>query len=79
MPNTVRLDHLDIESIELPHDVAEKLRSEAKKSRLSIPDLIMHWLEDQADAREAAGVMKRIKAGEEKTSPAEEVWSRLGI
>ena len=79
MPNTVRLDHLDTESIELPHDVADKLRSEARKSRLSVPEFIMQWLEDHADAREAAAVMKRIKSGEENTAPAEEVWSRLGI
>lgn len=77
MPNTFQLNQLDTESIQLPQAVADKLRAEAKKSRLSVPEFLMQWLEDQADARESAAVMKRIGAGKEKALPWNEVRKRL--
>ena len=77
MPNTFQLNQLDTESIELPQAVANKLRAEAKKSRLSVAEFLMQWLEDQADARESAAVMQRIGAGKEKVLPWSEVRKRL--
>ena len=79
MPDTAVIDQSETELIALPHEVANKLRVEAKKSRLSVAEFLMQWLEDQADGREAAEIMKRIESGKEKTIPAEEVWARLGI
>jgi len=77
MPNTSQLDQLDTESIQLPQAVADKLRAEAKKSHMSVPEFLMQWLEDQADAREAAAVMQRIEAGKEKALPWDQVRNRL--
>lgn len=71
------LEHLNTEAIQVPADVAALLRSEAKKSKLSIPELLMQWIEDQADARDSAAVMKRIKDGKEKTAPWSEARKRL--
>ena len=79
MPNTAVIDQSETELIALPLKVANMLRAEAKKSRLSVAEFLMQWLEDQADGREAAAILKRIESGKEKTIPAEEVWARLGI
>ncbi len=77
MPHTSQLDQLDTESIQLPQAVVDKLRAEAKKSHMSVPEFLMQCLEDQADAREAAAVMQRIEAGKEKVLPWEQVRNRL--
>jgi predicted DNA-binding protein len=77
--NAVALDSQSTRTIELPAEVAALLQNEARRSRKSIAECIMQWLEDQADGREAARISKRIKAGKEKVYPAKEVWARHGI
>lgn len=72
-------EDLATESIQLPSDLASRLKAEAERNRLSIPELLMQWVQDQADGREAVATMKRIKSGKEKVSPAADVWARLGI
>lgn len=67
------------ETIELPTEVAGMLKAEAKKSRLSIPEFIMQWLEDQADARVALKRLKDLESGKTKAVPAKDVYARLGI
>ena len=67
------------EFVELPSEVAGLLKAEAKKSRKSVAEFVMQWLEDQADGREAAKRMQDLKAGKTKAMPAEEVFARLGI
>jgi hypothetical protein len=42
-----------------------------------VPEFLMQWLEDQADAREATAVMQRIEAGKEKVLPWDQVRNRL--
>ncbi len=76
-PNSVAIDGLATESIKLPAKVASMLKSEAEKNQLSIPELLLQWLDEQADARESAAVMKRIKDGQEKTSSWSEARKRL--
>lgn len=66
-------------TIELPENIASMLQAEAKRSRKSIAQYVAQWLQDQADGREAARVMQRIKEGKEKAISAEEVYAQLGI
>ena len=79
MTATFSLEHLDTEAIQLPQEVAAKLKAEAKKSRLSVPEFIMQWLEEQADIREATKRLHDLKSGKTKAIPAEEVYARLGL
>jgi len=79
MKSTLVLGNQPIQTIELPVEVADMLKSEAKRNRKSIAEFIMQWLEDQIDGREAAKRMKRVKEGKSKLIPAEEVYARLGI
>ena len=79
MPNTAGIHQSETEPIALPLEVANMLRAEAKKSRLSVAEFLMQWLEDQADGREAAAILKRIESGKEKTIPAEKVFRELGL
>jgi len=67
------------EFVELPTDVADLLKAEAKRSRKSVAQIIMQWLEDQSDGRVAAKRMQDLKSGKTKTLPADEVYARLGI
>lgn len=76
---TVALHHVDNVTIELPSEVAQLLKAEAKQNKLSVAEFIMQWLEDQADGREAQRRMKLLKAGKTKAIAASEVYARLGI
>lgn len=67
------------EFVELPVEVADLLKAEAKRSHQSIAEFMMQWLEDQADGREATQRMKDLKTGKTKAIPAEDVYARLGI
>ncbi|TXT38654.1 MAG: hypothetical protein FD135_2757 [Comamonadaceae bacterium] len=67
------------QTIELPEELASMLHAEARRSRKTIAQYVAQLLEDQADGREAAKVMKRIKEGKEKVYPASEVWAKHGI
>jgi predicted DNA-binding protein len=73
------LDQIATQTIELPAQVAVMLKSEAQRSKKSIAQYLAQWLEDQADGREAAKIMQRIKEGKEKVYPADDVWARHGI
>ena len=66
-------------SLDLPEDVANMLQKEAKAHRKPVATYLREWLEDQADAREAARRWKDIQSGKTKTIPDEEVYKRLGI
>lgn len=66
-------------AVYLPEAVASGLQREAKTSRKSIEKMVAQWLEDQADYRAAAAVLKRVKAGKEQLHDAEEVYKRLGL
>lgn len=68
-----------VASIELPARTAQMLQAEAKRARKPIGKLVLEWLEDQAEEREAAKVVKRIKEGKEKMIPAAEVYAKLGL
>jgi predicted DNA-binding protein len=68
-----------LDNIALPHDVVKMLHREARLSRKSVTEAIRQWLQDQADGREAAKVLKRIQEGKEKLHPAKEVYARLGL
>ena len=68
-----------LEAIEIPVNLAKMLKAEARRRRKSVAAVIAGWLEDQADAREASRIMRRIAAGRERVIPAEEVYARLGI
>ena len=67
------------EFVELPVEVAGLLKAEAKRNRKSIAELMMQWLEDQADGREAARRLKDLKTGKTKAIPAEDVYARHEI
>lgn len=67
------------QTIELPENIAAMLQAEARRSRKSVSNYIGQWLQDQADGREAARVLRRIEAGKEKLVPAEEVYAKLGL
>lgn len=77
--NTLRSQGVGTSALDLPLDVIGMLKKEAKAHRKSIAAYMREWLEDQADAREAARIIKRIDAGKEKLIPAEEVYKKLGI
>ena len=79
MPNTAVIDQSETELIALPLKVANMLRAEAKKSRLSVAEFLMQWLEDQADGREAEKRWKSLKQGKTKAIPAAEVFGELGL
>jgi predicted DNA-binding protein len=64
-------------AIELPEEVATLLQAEVKRSKKSMAEYVMQWLEDQADIREANAMMERIKSGKEKTTPWSEARKRL--
>lgn len=66
-------------SIELPARTVERLQAEAKRARKPIAKFVLEWLDDQAEEREAAKVIKRIKEGKEKMIPAAEVYAKLGL
>ena len=66
-------------SVDLPEDVANMLQKEAKAHRKPIATYLREWLENQADAREAARRWKNIESGNTKPIPANEVYKRLGI
>lgn len=66
-------------SLDFPPDVARMLQAEAKVHRKPVAELVRELLEDRADGREAAKVMKRIRDGKERAHPADEVYARLGI
>ncbi len=44
-------DRSETQSIELPGAVANKLKAEARKSRLTIANIITRWRDDLADNR----------------------------
>jgi hypothetical protein len=67
------------EFVELPTEVAGLLKAEAKRSRKSVAQIVLQWLEDQSDGREAAKRMQDLKSGKTKAIPADEVYARLGI
>ncbi|MCX8516711.1 MAG: hypothetical protein ORN29_01300 [Rhodoferax sp.] len=46
MANTAVIDQSETELIALPLEVANMLRTEAKKSRLSVAQCLRQWLED---------------------------------
>ena len=69
MPDTFQLNQLDTESIQLPQAVADKLRAEAKKSRLSVAEFLMQWLETQQDIRDSKKVLVDIQSGKTKAIP----------
>lgn len=79
MKSALVLGNQPIQTIELPAEVADMLKSEARRSRQSIAEFIMQWLEDQIDGCQAASRMKRVKEGKSKLMPAEEVYAKLGI
>ncbi len=66
-------------AVELPEDVATLLQAEAKRSKKSLAEFVMQWLDDQADGREAQRRMSRIKSGKSKPIPAAQVYADLGI
>lgn len=66
-------------AIYLPEQVATMLSKEAKAQHKPVADTIAQWLEDQADGREAVGIIERIATGKEAASPAADVWARLGV
>lgn len=66
-------------TIELPADLYAALEKEGRRRRKPIAKLLAQMLEDQADHRAAEAVMKRVRAGAEKTHSAEEVVRRLGL
>ena len=66
-------------ALELPADLVSMLEKEAKVRRKTIAKVVREWLEDQADARDATRIMKRIEEGKERLIPAEEVYKKLGI
>lgn len=66
-------------SVDLPADVAGMLQKEAKLHRSPVAAVLREWLQDQADAREAARRWKDLESGKTKTISAEEVYQRLGI
>ena len=65
--------------VELPVEVVAMLKAEARAHRKSIAQVMMDWLEEQADIREATKRLKDLKSGKTKAIPAEEVYARLGI
>ena len=67
------------ESIELPMELVERIKAEARAQRKPIATVLRHWLEDQADAREAARRWKDLQSGKTKPVPAETVFKRLGV
>lgn len=67
--NHATADQRSTETIELPTQVAGLLRAEARKTRLSVPEMIMRLLEDQADARESKKRLAEIKSGKAKAIP----------
>jgi hypothetical protein len=77
--NVLSFDSQTTQTIELPSEVAAMLKNEARRSRKSVAEFLMQWLEDQADGREAAKRLKLIKQGKTKASPAAEVYAKLGI
>jgi hypothetical protein len=79
MKHSVAISELNTETIELPQEVAGLLKSEAQRSKLSIAEYLMQWLEDQVDGREAARRSKLLKSGKTKAIPAQEVYADLGI
>jgi len=78
---SLELQHLNAStvSIELPSDVAQLLKDQARRNRKSIAATIAEWLQDQADAREADRRWKSLQSGKTKAVTAEQVYQRLGI
>lgn len=66
-------------SIELPSDVAQLLKDQARRNRKSIAAIIAEWLQDQADAREADRRWKSLQSGKTKAVTSDQVYQRLGI
>lgn len=66
-------------TLELPLGVVSMLQTEAKRSRKPLDRFLVELLQDKAEERAAAAVLKRIKEGKEKLIPAEEVYAKLGL
>lgn len=70
-------------AIRLPEDIEVRLNSLAKRTGRSktfyAREAIMEYLEDMEDLYLAEQVVHRLKSGEERTSPLEEVETRLGL
>lgn len=66
-------------SIELPENIAAMLQEEARLRKKPVAALILEWLENQADEREAAKRLRRIDEGTVTPLPAAQVYERLGL
>jgi RHH-type rel operon transcriptional repressor/antitoxin RelB len=70
-------------TIELPPQAESELENAAKEAGKSkeewTRELILNYLEDLEDLREAEATMKDIREGREKTTPLEEVMKEYGL
>ncbi len=66
-------------TVALPADVVRMLTVDAKSSRKPMAAVLREFLQDRADAREGARIIRRIDAGKEKVTPAHQVYKELGI
>ena len=69
--------------ITLSGTVAERIRHELPAGRVAITrqveKILVQWLDDRDDGKEALKRLKNLKAGKTKASPSNEVYDRLGI
>jgi predicted DNA-binding protein len=70
-------------TIELPPQAENELENAAKEAGKSkeewTKELILNYLEDLEDLREAEATMKDIREGREKTASLEEVMKEYGL
>jgi macrodomain Ter protein organizer (MatP/YcbG family) len=60
-------EHLNTQTIELPINVAVRLKAQARVHRKTITEFIQEWLDDQDDAVESARRLADLKSGKTKT------------
>jgi RHH-type rel operon transcriptional repressor/antitoxin RelB len=70
-------------TIRLPENIEARLDNLAKRTGRSMTfyarEAILEYLEDMEDLYLAEQVVRRIDSGDERTSPLEEVETRLGL
>jgi RHH-type transcriptional regulator, rel operon repressor / antitoxin RelB len=69
--------------IRLPQSVDKRLESLAKRSGRTktycAREAILRFIEDVEDAHEAERILRRVRAGKERTYTLDEVATRLGL